>query len=107
MGCGSTIVKYMVYDSAILDRAFQALSDPSRRRLIFSYDMHRGDQHLSVSLTTIELVPVEGGTRLTFTEQGAFLDEGPAGSTSRVEGTNWLRDNLGRALVGAEVPAAR
>ena len=74
--------------------------------MVFSYDMHLGDRHLSVSLTTIELVPVEGGTRLTFTEQGAFLDGDPDGVAARVEGTHGLLDNLGRALDGTEVPAA-
>ena len=76
------------------------------RRVIFSYDMRLGEQHLSVSLTTIELVPVAGGTRMAFTEQGAFLDGDPGGVASRVEGTHSLLDNLGRALVGAEAPAA-
>jgi uncharacterized protein YndB with AHSA1/START domain len=76
------------------------------RRVIFSYDMHLGERHLSVSLTTIELVPVEGGTQVTFTEQGAFLDGDPAGAAARVEGTYSLLDNLGRALVDAESPVA-
>jgi uncharacterized protein YndB with AHSA1/START domain len=76
------------------------------RRVVFSYDMHLGEQHLSVSLTTIELFPVDGGTRLTFTEQGAFLDGDPASATSRVEGSHFLLDNLGKALAGAEAPAA-
>jgi len=88
-----------VYDAVYHD----VLAD---RRVVFSYDMHLGEQHLSVSLTTIELVPAEGGTRLTFTEQGAFLDGDPGGVASRVEGTHSLLDNLGRALVGAEAPAA-
>ncbi len=75
-------------------------------RVIFSYDMHLGEQHVSVSLTTIELFPVDGGTRLTFTEQGAFLDGDRAGAASRVEGTHALLDNLGTVLAGAEAPAA-
>jgi len=70
------------------------------RRVVFSYDMRLGTQHLSVSLTTIELTPVDGGTLMTFTEQGAFLDGDPASATSRVEGTNFLLDNLGQALAG-------
>ena len=36
--------------------------------------MHIGDTRISVSLATIELKPEGTGTRLTFTEQGAFLD---------------------------------
>ena len=34
------------------------------RRVVFSYDMHLGEEHVSVSLTTIQLDPVEGSTRL-------------------------------------------
>jgi hypothetical protein len=33
IGRESTIVKYMVHDSAVLDRASRALSDPSRRHM--------------------------------------------------------------------------
>jgi uncharacterized protein YndB with AHSA1/START domain len=88
-----------VYDAVYHD----VLAD---RRVVFSYDMHLGEQHLSVSLTTIELVPVEGGTQLTFTEQGAYLDGDPASVTSRVEGTHWLLDNLGSALAEAEATTA-
>ena len=74
--------------------------------VVFSYDMRLGKEHLSVSLTTIELAPVDGGTQLTFTEQGAFLDGDPAGVTSRLEGTHGLLDSLGRALAGAEASVA-
>jgi uncharacterized protein YndB with AHSA1/START domain len=75
------------------------------QRVVFSYDMHLGDRHLSVSLTTIELVPVEGGTRVTFTEQGAFLDGDPSGAAARIEGTHGLLDNLGKALAATEATA--
>lgn len=75
------------------------------QRVIFSYDMHVAHTHVSVSLTTIEIFPVGDGTRLVFTEQGAFLDGDPASATSRVEGTRWLLDNLGRALVDSEASA--
>jgi hypothetical protein len=60
--------------------------------------MHLGDQHLSVSLTTIELAPAGDGTPVTFTEQGAFLDGDPASASSRAQGSEWLLDNLGSAL---------
>ena len=43
-------------------------------RIIISYDMHLDGRHISVSLATVELKPSGKGTRLTFTEQGAFLD---------------------------------
>jgi len=71
-------------------------------RIIYAYDMHIGDRRISVSLATIELKPVGEGTRLIFTEQGAFLDgyDDPAG---REHGTRVLLEQLGKAL---EVSAA-
>ena len=45
----------------------------------------------------MEFKPAGSGTRLVFTEQGAFLDgyDDPAG---REHGTGTLLDNLGKAL---------
>jgi uncharacterized protein YndB with AHSA1/START domain len=67
-------------------------------RIVFSYDMHLDDRRISVSLTTIELKPAGDGTRLIFTEQGAYLDgwDNPA---ERERGTGGLLDALGRYLV--------
>jgi len=59
--------------------------------------MHLGDKRISVSLTTIELKPHGSGTRLVFTEQGAFLDgwDNPA---QREQGTQGLLEALGTYL---------
>jgi uncharacterized protein YndB with AHSA1/START domain len=43
-------------------------------RIVYSYDLRRDDTLISVSLVTVEFTPVDGGTRLVFTEQAAFLD---------------------------------
>src|SRR5437763_646944 len=43
-------------------------------RIIYAYDMHLDDVRISVSLATVEFKPAGAGTRLVFTEQGAFLD---------------------------------
>ena len=69
------------------------------RRIVFSYDMHLDGEHDSVSLTTVELEPDGGGTRLTFTEQGAFFDglDDPAG---REHGTGVLLDRLAGVTAG-------
>jgi uncharacterized protein YndB with AHSA1/START domain len=66
-------------------------------RIVFSYDLHLGDAHVSTSLTTVELEPDGAGTRLVFTEQGAFFDglDDPAG---REHGTGGLLDALGAVL---------
>jgi uncharacterized protein YndB with AHSA1/START domain len=70
------------------------------RRIVYTYEMHLDDTRLSVSLATVELVPEGGGTRLVFTEQGAFLD-GHALPAEREEGTRALLDALGRTLARA------
>jgi len=44
------------------------------RRIVSSYAMTIGEQRLSVSLATVELAPAGEGTKLTYTEQGAFFD---------------------------------
>ena len=73
-------------------------------RIVFASDMLLDDRLTSVSLTTVELHRDEdGGTRLIFTEHGAFLDglEDPA---EREHGTGLLFDGLD-ALLANEVPA--
>ena len=65
--------------------------------------MHLDDQRISVSLATMELQPDGDGTRLTFTEQGAFLD-GFDDPTLRENGTGDLLDALGAFL--AQTPAS-
>jgi hypothetical protein len=52
---------------------------------------------MSVSLTTVEIVPGQDGTKLTYTEQAAFL-EGIDKPEARQEGTAWMLDNLGMYL---------
>ncbi len=74
------------------------------QRIVTSYDMHMDGDRISVSLATVELESVGDGTRLTYTEQGAFLD-GLDTAASREEGTAGLLDNLGAAL--SREPAAR
>lgn len=66
-------------------------------RIIYSYDMHLDKVRISVSQTTIELKPRGKGTRMIFTEQGAFLD-GFDNPKLREDGTKGLLDQLGAAL---------
>jgi uncharacterized protein YndB with AHSA1/START domain len=66
-------------------------------RIVYSYDMLLGDTRISVSLATIELKPEGDGTRLVFTEQGAFLD-GHDTPAQREQGTGGLLDALGQEL---------
>ncbi|HVZ02497.1 MAG TPA: SRPBCC family protein [Dongiaceae bacterium] len=66
-------------------------------RIIYSYEMHRDKERISVSLATIEFKRAGKGTRMLFTEQGAFLDDFDTPQI-REEGTKELLDQLGRAL---------
>ncbi|QUD87169.1 SRPBCC family protein [Phenylobacterium montanum] len=73
-------------------------------RIVFSYDMQMDRTRISVSLTTVELRPDGGGTRLCFTEQGVFFadSDGPDG---REEGTKFLLDALAVSLTEAPADA--
>jgi uncharacterized protein YndB with AHSA1/START domain len=62
-------------------------------RIVFAYNMHLDDRRISVSLATVQLAPADRGTRLTFTEQGAFLD-GLDDPATRRQGWLWLLDAL-------------
>ncbi|WP_332716293.1 SRPBCC family protein [Pelagibacterium mangrovi] len=66
-------------------------------RIIYAYDMDADSQHISASLTTIELTDTDGGTRLKLTEQGAFLD-GYDDPKMREVGTVDLLANLAKAV---------
>jgi len=66
-------------------------------RIVFTYQMHVGEVRMSVSLTTIELFAGAAGTRLIFTEQGAFLD-GLDSVEARERGTHDLIDKLDAEL---------
>jgi uncharacterized protein YndB with AHSA1/START domain len=69
----------------------------ANQRIVYAYDMYVGEQKLSVSLATIELVAQGKGTRLTMTEQGAYLD-GVEDGSQREAGTKELLEKLGRSL---------
>lgn len=66
-------------------------------RIVYSYDLFLDDKKISVSLTTIELVPAGKGTKLKFTEQGVYLD-GYDDAGKREEGSKWLLGKLGDSL---------
>jgi uncharacterized protein YndB with AHSA1/START domain len=67
------------------------------QRIVFSYDMIVDEVRISVSLATVELKAAGTGTRLVYTEQGAFLD-GFDMPLSRQDGTGGLLDALGAEL---------
>jgi uncharacterized protein YndB with AHSA1/START domain len=67
------------------------------RRIVYCYEMYGDDDRMSVSVATVDIVPDGTGTKLTYTEQGVFLD-GIDKPEAREEGTAWLLDNLGKYL---------
>lgn len=66
-------------------------------RLVYAYEMHIGDDRISVSLATIELRAEGNGTKLVLVEQGAYLD-GFDNPKLREDGTNQLMDALAASL---------
>jgi uncharacterized protein YndB with AHSA1/START domain len=66
-------------------------------RIILAYAMTIDGAPLSGSLLTIEFVPEGSGTRLVFTEQGAYLD-GKDGPVHREEGSRELLEKLAAEL---------
>lgn len=67
------------------------------RRIVFAYNMSVGEKRVSSSLSTIEFLAAQSGTKLVFTEQAAFF-EGADGPQIREAGWNALFDSLAREL---------
>ncbi len=62
--------------------------------------MYRDDARISVSVATVEFEAAGGGTKLTITEQGVFLD-GLDTPAAREHGTGELLDTLAAHLQSA------
>jgi len=68
-------------------------------RIVASYGMTRDGKRFSVSLATVELEPHGTGTRLRYTEQGAYFESGgPDASAHRREGCVELLEALAREV---------
>jgi uncharacterized protein YndB with AHSA1/START domain len=72
-------------------------------RIVYTYEMRRDETRISVSLATVELKPEDAGTRLIFTEQGAFLD-GEDKAEIREQGMGSLLDALSADVQREPVP---
>ncbi|WP_028551854.1 SRPBCC family protein [Paenibacillus sp. UNC451MF] len=79
------------------DASYQELVP--EQRIVYTYTLDSDDIRISVSITTVELIEVDGGTKLIFTEQGAFFD-GHDTPEVREHGTNIMLDALGKLLEG-------
>lgn len=71
------------------------------QRIVYTYTLDMGDTRVSVSITTVELIQVEGATKLIFTEQGTFFD-GYDTPEAREHGTGIMLDALGKLFEGEE-----
>ncbi|OPA78727.1 polyketide cyclase [Paenibacillus selenitireducens] len=69
------------------------------QRIVYTYTLDSGGTRISVSITTVELIKVKGGTKLIFTEQGAYFD-GHDTPEVREHGTNFMLDALGKIFEG-------
>jgi uncharacterized protein YndB with AHSA1/START domain len=67
-------------------------------RIVYTSALSAGSNLATVSLTTVELSPADGGTRLLLTEQGTFLD-GREEPGWREQGTGEWLDALGAELL--------
>jgi uncharacterized protein YndB with AHSA1/START domain len=70
------------------------------QRIIYSYEMYANDARISVSVATIEFAATPGGTALTWTEQGVYLDgfDGAEAPRLREGGTAEMLDGLTKYL---------
>ena len=69
----------------------------AHRYIVFAYTMSMDDRCFSSSQATVEFLPKDNGTRLLFTEQGAYF-EGADGPAMREEGWSKLLDQLTEKL---------
>jgi uncharacterized protein YndB with AHSA1/START domain len=74
------------YDATIWDIV-------ENERIVISYELHLDETRISVSLGTTEIKPNGAGSKLIYTEQGAFLD-GYDDAGQREQGTQELFDQL-------------
>jgi uncharacterized protein YndB with AHSA1/START domain len=75
------------------------------RRIVYTYDMLLDGTRISVSVATAEFQPESDGTRLVYTEQGAFLD-GHVMPAGREQGMGRLLDSLAEWLQTTDPAAA-
>ena len=75
------------------------------QRIVFVYRMAIAGKPLSVSLATVDIEPAGKGTRLTYTEQGAYFDD-PNAAKGREEGSRGLLEKTGGGIAGVVVSAS-
>jgi uncharacterized protein YndB with AHSA1/START domain len=66
-------------------------------RIVYTYEMYREQERISVSVGTVELRPAAAGTDLAYTDQGVYLD-GHDGPGPREHGTRVALERIVEAL---------
>ena len=70
------------------------------RRIVLSYRMTMGPRALSACLSTVQFTPTADGTRVSYTEQGAYFDGGAALAQGHEQGSRQLFERLADELAG-------
>lgn len=73
------------------------------QRIAYTYSLDRDETRISVSVTTVEFQKSATGTRLIYTEQGAFFD-GEDKPEYREQGTKSFLDALDAVLQRERLP---
>ena len=94
---GREVARFRFKDGAPMGNDTVYLDIVPDRRIVLAYTMTVGETRISVSLATVELAPEGDGTRLIYTEQGAFFD-GADRSAGREAGCRALLERLGEEL---------
>ncbi len=66
-------------------------------RIVYTYEMYRDEERISVSVATLEIAPAGDGAALKLTEQGVFLD-GHDTVAAREHGTREMIGGLATVL---------
>jgi uncharacterized protein YndB with AHSA1/START domain len=90
---GSTITSDTLYQDIV-----------PNRRIVTAYTMDLNGVRMSSSQSTFEFLPVKGGTKLVFTEQGAFFEKSD-GPEMRQNGWRKLLEELAGVLQHSEAHA--
>ena len=83
---GTEVNRVMRPDGVIHSVKGRFLDIVPGERIVYVYDMTIGEARISVSLVTVVFAPAGAETKMTFTEQVAFLD-GDGDAEERREGT--------------------
>ncbi len=82
----------------IYDALYQDIVE--NQRIVYTYEMYRDEDRMSVCVSTVEIEPSSEGTNLTYTEQGVFLD-GHDTPALREHGTREILGKLETVLEGS------